>query len=105
MADSFETSPETRATSHRTPRYDAIRDTIIALTAACGPEKSICPSEAARALAGPDETVWRRLMTPIRAIAVEMAHAGDIVILRKGKPVDPAAFKGVYRLAQPKARG
>jgi hypothetical protein len=41
-------------------------------------------------------------MTPIRRIAVRLASEGRIVILRKGKPVDPADFKGVYRLGAPR---
>ncbi len=41
-------------------------------------------------------------MQPIRKVAIDMALARSrIVILRKGKPVDPADFKGVYRLAMP----
>lgn len=42
-------------------------------------------------------------MKPLRAVAIEMAHNGEIVILRKNKPADPAAFRGVYRLALPGA--
>jgi hypothetical protein len=32
---------------------------------------------------------------------VRLAQQGQLVILRKGKPVDPADFKGVYRLGLP----
>lgn len=64
-------------------------------------EKTICPSEAARAIAGPDEKVWRTLMPEIRKTAVRLATEGRLVITRKGKPVDPADFKGVYRLRLP----
>ncbi len=74
-------------------------EAILALTAARGAGKSICPSEAARAL---DAEHWRRLMPQVRAAAVRLAKTGRIVILRKGKPVDPDAFKGVYRLALPR---
>ena len=65
-------------------------------------DKTICPSEAARAIAGPDETKWRLLMPAIRKIAVALAGEGRLVITRKGKPVDAASFKGVYRLRLPK---
>lgn len=78
-----------------------IEATIRRLTAERGAGKSICPSEAARALAGSDEKEWRLLMKPIRATAIRMADQGEIVILRKGKPVDPHDFRGVYRLALP----
>lgn len=80
-----------------------LRQTILALAKAREPGKSICPSEAARAIAGPDEKRWRLLMKPLRAQAIAMAKAGEIVILRKGKPVDPDEFRGVYRLAIPAA--
>ncbi len=67
---------------------------ILALTEARGPDKSICPSEVARAL---DED-WRKLMTEVRRGAVRLAEAGRIEILRKGKPIDPASIRGVIRL-------
>lgn len=74
-----------------------LEQAILELCAARGPDKSICPSEAARALA-PDGQAWSKLMPAVRAVAVGLARAGRIEILRKGKPVDPNAFKGVYRL-------
>ena len=41
-------------------------------------------------------------MIPVRRVAVRLAQEGRIVVLRKGKPVDPTDFKGVYRLALPR---
>jgi hypothetical protein len=41
-------------------------------------------------------------MQPIRKSAVALAQAGRLLILRKGKPVDPLDFKGVYRLSLPR---
>jgi hypothetical protein len=74
----------------------AIRDAILAQTAARGPAKSICPSEVARALA---PEAWQPLMARVRREAVALAREGRIDILRKGKPVDPAAeIRGVIRL-------
>lgn len=67
---------------------------ILALTEARGPAKSICPSEVARAL----DDDWRPLMTDVRQGAVRLAEAGHIEILRKGKPIEPSAIKGVIRL-------
>ncbi len=67
---------------------------ILRLSAVRGPDKSICPSEVARAL---DEN-WQRHMTAVRRAAIRLAVAGRIDILRKGKPVDPSAVKGVIRL-------
>ncbi|KAB0676670.1 DUF3253 domain-containing protein [Aureimonas leprariae] len=78
-------------------------DEILRMTEERGPGKTVCPSEVARSIAGPDEKAWRRLMKPIRAEAVRLALAGRVRILRKGKPVDPNDFKGIYRLAVPAA--
>lgn len=77
----------------------AIEATILALCAARGAERSICPSEVARALAGGDEKAWRLLMHPVREAALALARQGRIAILRKGRPQDPAApIRGVIRL-------
>ena len=76
-----------------------IEETIVALATARGPDKTICPSEAARAIAGNDPEAWSRLMPAIRRIAVRMMKAGRIVIRRKGKPVDPDDFRGIYRIS------
>ena len=83
---------------------DALRKAILDLLAALEHGKSISPFDAARALVGSDERQWSRLMKPLRAVAVEMAKAGEIEIRRRGKPVDPAGFRGVYRLALPAAK-
>ncbi|MGX9962674.1 DUF3253 domain-containing protein [Roseomonas sp. F4] len=80
---------------------DAITAEILRQTAARGPAKSICPSEVAKALA-PEEEAWRRLMGPIRAAAIRLARAGQVEVLRKGKPVSPEAeIRGVIRLRAP----
>jgi Protein of unknown function (DUF3253) len=62
--------------------------------------KTISPTDAANALMpGPQ---WHVLMPPIRRVAVRLALEGRLVIYRKGKPVDPNDFKGVYRLGLPR---
>ena len=77
---------------------DAIAAEILRQTAARGADKSICPSEVARALA-PEEDAWRRLMGAVRAAAIRLAREGQVEVLRKGKPVDPEAeIRGVIRL-------
>ena len=68
---------------------DEIERTILSLAEARGPGKTICPSAAARALAGVAPAAWSRM------------KAGRIVIRRKGRPVDPDDFKGVYRISVP----
>lgn len=80
----------------------AIAAAILDMAAGRGPGTSFCPSEIARQLAGPAPEQWSRLMQPVRRVAIELARCGRLVILRKGKPVDPLDFKGVYRLVQPR---
>ena len=77
------------------PAEQAILDTLIA----AGVGKSICPTQAARALAGnPADDSWRRSLAPVRLAAQRLARAGKIEILRKGKPIDPDVLHGVIRL-------
>ena len=76
----------------------SIEDAIFALLAEREPGKTICPSEAARAI---EPEAWRRLMPQVRATAVGLARQGRLVVTRHGKPADPNAFKGVYRLRLP----
>ena len=71
-----------------------IETEILRLTEACGPAKSICPSEVARAL----DPEWQKLSSAVRRAAIRLAEAGQIDILRKGKRVEPAGVKGVIRL-------
>ncbi|WP_292500632.1 DUF3253 domain-containing protein [Methylobacterium sp.] len=74
-------------------------ETILRLVAARETGKTVCPSEVARDLAGPQPEAWSPLMQPVRRVAVRMTKAGEVAILRKGKPVeDPDDFRGIYRL-------
>jgi len=68
---------------------------MLSLASASGPGGSVGPNDVARALGGEQ---WQALTTRVRRAAVTLAQEGRLVILRKGKPADPAAFKGVYRL-------
>ena len=68
--------------------------------------RSVDPMEVAVAFAarrGEEAIAWRKHLPEVRRSAVRLATASRLVILRKGKPVDPADFKGVYRLALPSA--
>ncbi|MFN3689212.1 DUF3253 domain-containing protein [Salinarimonas sp.] len=80
---------------------DEIERTMLALVEARGAGRTICPSEVARAVGGPHPDGWGPLMQPVRRVAVALAKEGRIAILRKGRPVDPDDFRGVYRLALP----
>jgi len=85
------------------PGPAAIEAILLRLVAERGPDKSVDPTEAARALGGDHPDQWGPLMQPIRRAAVALAEQGRLVILRKGKPVDPRDFKGVYRLSAPRS--
>ena len=77
-----------------------IEAAMLHVVAQRGAGKTVCPSEVARHLGGDDPDNWRRLMTPIRRVAVRLAKEGRLAILRKGKPVpDLDDFRGIYRLA------
>jgi hypothetical protein len=79
-----------------------LEQTVLALAAERGPEKTLCPSDVARAIGGPHPDGWGPLMQPIRRIAVRLAKEGRLVITRKGRAVDPDDFRGVYRLGLPR---
>ncbi len=89
--------PASRTASPAATRA-ALADAILRLTAARGPDKSICPSEAARAV---DPQGWRALMPATRAEAAALAKAGRVRALQRGAPVDPARATGPIRLAAP----
>ena len=78
---------------------DQVAATVVRLSAERGAGKTICPSEAARAVAGADPDQWSRLMPLVRRVAIRLMKDGRVVILRKGRRVDPDDFKGVYRIA------
>jgi hypothetical protein len=84
---------------------EAIQATMQALVQSRGADKTICPSDVARALGGDHPDAWGPLMIPVRRVAVKLAQAGDVVIYRKGKPVAPDDVKGVYRIGLPRPAG
>src|SRR3954463_4618749 len=83
-------------------RDAAMEETILRLLHDRGAGKTICPSEAARTVAGngtlsDDRTAWDPLMDPARAAARRLAAAGTIVITQGGHTVDPSTAKGAIR--------
>jgi Protein of unknown function (DUF3253) len=85
---------------------ETLEETILDLCGAIGAHKTICPTDAAQAHArrrGEDELGWRSHLGEVRRAAVRLAEAGRLIIYRKGKPADPADFRGVYRLGLPRA--
>jgi len=102
------TAPMTTEPTTAPAKSDPCADTILSMTAALPPGKSIAPEAVARAIiearAKPSDPpdAWRRYLKPVKQQAVSLARQGRIVILRKGKPADPhAPIKGVIRLAAP----
>jgi hypothetical protein len=69
--------------------------TVLALLASRGAGKTICPSDAARAVGGDD---WRALMEPARAAARRLVTSGDVEITQGGHVVDPSTAKGPIRI-------
>jgi hypothetical protein len=57
---------------------------------------SICPSEAARRVAGVED--WRPLMEAARDAARRLAARGLIEVTQRGARVDPSTARGAIRL-------
>jgi hypothetical protein len=82
-----------------TPIEDPIEAVILQLVQAAPIGRSIAPTDAARTL---DPDHWPKRHGHIRQAAIRLAQRGEVVILRKGKPVeDSTNFKGVYRIGRP----
>jgi hypothetical protein len=69
---------------------------ILDLLAERDPGKTICPSEAARVLAG--DADFRPYMDPVREAAGRLAEAGRIEVTQKGRRVDVTDVRGPIRL-------
>lgn len=83
------------------PTDEDLAKTILRLAAERGGERTLGPMDVARALGGDHPDGWGPLMQPIRRVAVQLMKEGRLVITRKGRPVDPDDFRGVYRLRLP----
>jgi len=74
-----------------------IERTILALLEQRDPGKTICPSDAARALS--DD--FRPLMERVRGVARELVARGELEVTQKGRVVDPDAARGPIRFRLP----
>ncbi len=85
-----------------TPADAALEDAIRALLAARARTATICPSEAARRVAGPGDGPagpgWRPLMEPARMAARRLVTRGEVEIVQGGRVVDPSTAKGPIRI-------
>jgi hypothetical protein len=72
----------------------ALEQAIVQLLAARASGATICPSEAARAVAAD----WQPLMEPARQAARRLVAAGVAVITQGGRVVDPSTAKGPIRV-------
>ena len=72
-----------------------IEATILDLLAQRDEGKTICPSDAARAL---DADGFRELMGPVRRVARELVARGELEVTQQGRVVDIDAARGPIRL-------
>ena len=87
----------------KTLNPEELEAAMLALLKERGPGRTIGPADVAQAIGGNQPEGWGPLMQPVRKVAVRLMKEGRIVILRKGRPVDPDDFRGTYRLAMPSA--
>jgi len=77
-----------------------IERTILDLLARRDPGKTICPSDAARAL----DDDFRPLMDPVRRVARELVARGELEVTQSGRVVDIDTARGAIRLRLPSHR-
>jgi len=72
-----------------------VPETILAMATERGADKTICPSEVARALF---DTDWRKHMDEVRQAAIVLQQDGKVLITQKGIPVEVNHLKGPIRI-------
>ncbi len=78
------------------PIRQQLKSSLRALAEHRGPDRSTCPSDAARAVGGDN---WRDLMADTREVARELAKSGHVDITQRGKILDPdAEWHGPVRI-------
>jgi hypothetical protein len=78
---------------------DEIEAAILGLLARRDPGRTICPSDAARALAGDGD--FRPLMDPVRDAARDLVARGELEVTQRGEVVDLDRARGPIRLRRP----
>jgi hypothetical protein len=74
---------------------ELVRETILGMCMDAGISSSVRPETIARELY-PDE--WQSMLKRVRLMAKQLANAGNLHILRKGKIADPDEAKGIITL-------
>jgi hypothetical protein len=80
---------------------DPMERAILALLDERRAGASICPSDAARRVAGEDPDAWRPRMDEARAAAARLVERGAVVVTQGGDPVRPADARGPIRIRRP----
>jgi hypothetical protein len=78
------------------PTREDAEAAILDLLGRRDPGKTICPSDAARALGG--DAGFRPLMPLVRDAARALVAAGRVEVTQSGQPVDLDAARGAIRL-------
>ena len=77
----------------RRVRLEAV---VMALTRSRAPDRTICPSDAARAVCGEG---WRSALDEARSVIRTLAADGHVDVLQRGIPLDPVApWRGPVRV-------
>ena len=79
-----------------------IEAAILGLLARRAPGKTLCPSDAARALAGDED--FRPLMDPVRDAARDLVARGELEVTQRGEVVDLDGARGPIRLRLPRLK-
>ena len=75
-----------------------IEETLLGLLSQVRDGESISPNDVAKVV---NAEQWRRELPKVRGVIICLARQGKLEVLRKGKPIEPEGFKGVYRVRLP----
>lgn len=75
-----------------------LEQAILELLERRSPSRTICPSDAARAVYEGEDDGWRELMEPVRRAARRLVEAGEVEITQAGRPVEPTTARGPIRI-------
>jgi hypothetical protein len=75
-----------------------IEETLLGLLSQVRDGESISPNDVAKVV---NAEQWRRELPKVRGVIIGLARQGRLEVTRKGKPIKPEGFKGVYRVRLP----